>query len=107
MTPEGKVKADYRAWLRKCGIFYYSPVPFGYGKDHIDDFVCHRGYFLALEAKRPDTRPGPTERQENTLKSVFQNGGHAAVVYSLADVIEIISEIDKLPMIVGLLRLPE
>lgn len=55
MTPEGKVKDDLKKYLDSLGpdCWYYMPVPMGYGKRGVPDFIiCYRGFFLAPETKR-------------------------------------------------------
>lgn len=86
MTPEGQLKKDYRAWLRAQGAFFFSPVQMGYGKQGVDDFVCLRGQFYAIEAKRNDEKAEPTKRQWDCLKEVAGAYGCSAVVRSLYDV---------------------
>lgn len=95
MTPEGALKKQYRAWLRSIGAFCFSPTPVGYGQPGLDDFVCYRGRFFAVEAKRGDTRPKPTARQYATLEAVRDAGGWTVVAYSLEDVQEVIRQIDR------------
>lgn len=86
MTPEGKVKAEYRKWLRSIGAYVFSPTPMGFGHGGVDDFVCYRGRFLAIEAKRPDKKAKPTKLQETCLKAVILAGGLTVVAQSLDDV---------------------
>lgn len=55
MTPEGKVKKELREYLDSLGddCWYYMPVPMGYGKRGVPDFIiCYKGFFLAPETKR-------------------------------------------------------
>lgn len=57
MTPEGKVKAQVKAVLKKYRVWYFMPVSAGYGKHGVPDFICcvHNGgmfgAFLAIECK--------------------------------------------------------
>lgn len=83
MTPEGKVKKECRAWLRAAGCFIFSPTQMGYGKQGVDDFVCWRGNFIAIEYKREDGPAEPTERQGRCLTEVYEAGGDAWCVNSL------------------------
>ena len=84
-TPEGKLKKECRAWLRAQGAYVFSPVQVGMGAATVDDLVCFRGRFIAVEYKRPDTRPEPTKRQLQALAEVAAAGGSTALVYSLED----------------------
>lgn len=86
-TPEGKLKKEYRAWLRAQGAYVFSPVQMGFGTASVDDFVCYKGHFFAIEAKRPDDpKARPTARQEQCLRAVEAAGGMTCVARSLEDV---------------------
>lgn len=50
-------------------MYYYMPVPYGYGNQTVDFLGCHKGRFFAIEAKAPGKEPTP--RQERTLNQVF------------------------------------
>ena len=55
MTPEGKVKGALKKYLTSLGedCWYYCPVPTGYGKRGVPDFIiCYKGYFMGVETKR-------------------------------------------------------
>ena len=54
--------------------------------------VCHRGRFIALEAKVGKNQP--TKLQAVTIEQIRKAGGTAAVVRSVADVKTIISELE-------------
>ena len=82
-TPEGKLKAECRAWLRAQGAYIFSPVAFG-TTTTVDDLVCFKGAFIGIEYKRPDTRPKPTPRQEFIMGQIRAAGGEAIVVYELS-----------------------
>ena len=84
-TPEGKLKAECRAWLRAQGAYVFSPVQVGMGAATLDDLVCWKGKFVGLEYKRPDTRPPPTKRQEMVMAQIETAEGWAFVVYDLGE----------------------
>ena len=64
-----------------------------YGTAGIPDIiVCHRGRFIALEAKVGKNQP--TKLQAVTIEQIRKAGGTAAVVRSVADVKTIISELE-------------
>ena len=64
-----------------------------YGTAGIQDIiVCHRGRFIALEAKVGKNQP--TKLQAVTIEQIRKAGGSAAVVRSVADVKTIISELE-------------
>lgn len=93
-TPEGKVKDDIKAYLKEIGAYYYMPVPMGYGAKSVDFFVCWRGWFVAIEAKRPDG-PGPTKRQADVLQEVAEASGATVVAHSVEDVKERFRELAR------------
>jgi hypothetical protein len=52
MTPEAKVKAKIKKILLTHDIWYAMPHGAGYGNAGIPDFLCcHKGKFIAIEAK--------------------------------------------------------
>ena len=79
-TPEGKLKAICRAWLREIGAYIFSPVAFG-TTTTLDDLVCLRGHFVGIEYKRPDTRPKPTPRQDFIAAQIERAGGKVFICY--------------------------
>jgi hypothetical protein len=81
MTPEGRIKKKLKDLLDSYGkaLYYYMPVPSGYGKSTIDYLGCARGRFFGIEAKgRPDQ--GPTVRQEGVIEDILAAGGVVFVV---------------------------
>lgn len=80
-TPEAKVKAAIRAWLRERGIYSAMPIGSGYGSSGTPDFLCcWRGRFLAIEAKAPGKRSNTTHLQDRQLAAIRAAGGIALVV---------------------------
>lgn len=80
MTPEGRVKADIKKVLAKAGAWYCMPATGGYGKIGVPDFlVCHKGRFLAVEAKAPGKRNNTTKAQNDQLDEIFRAGGRSLV----------------------------
>ena len=79
MTPEGKVKAAIKRILAAHGCWDVMMVPTGYGKKGVPDFlVCHRGRFIAIEAKAGAGTPSP--HQEREIAAILAAGGIALVV---------------------------
>lgn len=67
MTPEGKVKQDVKDYLETLGkdCWYYMPVPMGYGKRGVPDFIiCYKGFLLAPETKRDGGKSKPWQERE-------------------------------------------
>lgn len=72
------------AWKEHGGQYATAGIP--------DIVVCHRGRFIALEAKVGKNQP--TKLQAVTIEQIRKAGGTAAVVRSVADVKTIISELE-------------
>lgn len=75
ITPEGRVKAAIRKWLRSKGIYVFSPVQMGVGRTTLDDLCCVNGRFVAIEYKAPGGAPTP--RQLVTMAEIRRAGGVA------------------------------
>lgn len=77
MTPEGKVKQDVKYYLNSLGkdCWWYCPVPMGYGKRGVPDFIiCYKGFFLAPETKR--AKGGvPHAMQDRQQEEIRDAGG--------------------------------
>lgn len=81
MTPEGKVKASVKAWLKARGIWYCTPAGTGFGASGVPDFLCcWQGRLLAIEAKAQGNRHGTTQLQDKQLAAIAAAGGIALVV---------------------------
>lgn len=79
MTPESAVKKHIKKVLETSGIYFIMPMGTGYGKSGVADFVaCHKGKFLAIEAKAGKGRT--TALQDRELQRVRDAGGVAIVV---------------------------
>ena len=81
--PEAKLKAECRAWMRFIGAYVFSPVQMGYGAATVDDLVCLKGKFVALEYKAEGKNPTP--RQETTMQEISRAGGFVRCIWSLDD----------------------
>lgn len=84
MTPEGKVKEDLKDFLGSLGAdcWYYMPVPMGYGKRGVPDFIiCYKGYFLAPETKRPGGKSEPWQvREQEAIRAAGGISGRVTTV---------------------------
>ena len=80
MTPEAKIKRAIKSILDNYNdnVYYYMPVPSGYGSTIIDyiGFACGCGF--AIEAKRPGGKPTP--RQEVVIDRMCRAGGVVFVI---------------------------
>ena len=99
MTPEGKVKRKITALLKKYDrLWYFMPVPGGFGVRTVDYIGCFRGVLFIIEAKRPGK--DATDLQKKTIREVREAGGAAFVVNdddSLARLKEWLDEWDASP----------
>jgi len=92
-TPEGKVKKTVSSLLRSTpGLYYFMPVPSGYGESSLDYLGCYRGRFFGIETKRPGGKP--TDRQKKVIEKIQETGGAAFVIDG--DISELKTWIDSL-----------
>lgn len=80
MTPEGKVKAKISKYLKTLApqLWYFMPVPGGFGVRTVDYIGCYKGVMFVIEAKRPGK--DATDLQKLTLDTVRRAGGAAFVI---------------------------
>jgi hypothetical protein len=80
VTPEAKTKALIKLILDKYAnsIYYYMPVPQGYGAATLDYLGYCRGRGFAIEAKRPGGRP--SQRQMVTIERIMLSGARVFVI---------------------------
>lgn len=79
MKKEADVKAEVKKILKNLGIWYFMPVPTGYGVQGIPDIICcAEGVFIAIETKFG--RNKPTKWQEIRLNEIDEAGGFAWVI---------------------------
>lgn len=78
-TPEGLVKNHIRKMLKQAGAYSVMPIGTGYGNSGVPDIlVCHKGRFIAIEAKSGNNQP--TALQWKNLKDISNAGGIALVI---------------------------
>ena len=76
--PEKKVKQEIKDYLTARQIYFFMPVPTGYGRRVIPDFiVCYRGRFIALECK---SDVGTTSAWQDRELAMIRGSGGVAVV---------------------------
>jgi len=94
-TPEGRVKDKIKALLdAHPHLYYYMPVPTGYGKATIDFLCCYRGHFFGIEAKAPGKVPTP--RQEGVLEQIWLAGGGVFKIDGVAGLDALRQMLDRL-----------
>ena len=80
LTPEGKVKIQISALLKKYNVWYFYPLMSGYGSSGVPDIICCvDGIFVGIEAKADKTKK-PTRLQESCGQRIQASGGHWMVV---------------------------
>lgn len=80
-TPEGKVKAAVKTFLKSKGAWFCMPIGTGFGNSGVPDFVaCWGGKFIAIETKAPGKRSNTTVLQDKQIAGIHQAGGVAVVV---------------------------
>jgi len=78
-TPETKVKTKIKAVLKKHGVYYTMPIGGAFSNIGTPDFlVCHKGYFIGIEAKAGKNKP--TALQEKHMEDIRAAGGIAFVI---------------------------
>ena len=78
-TPEGRVKRQVTDFLKSLDqIYYFMPVPSGYGESTLDYIGCYRGLLFAIETKAPGKRP--TNRQNQIISAITRAGGRVFVI---------------------------
>jgi hypothetical protein len=76
MAPEGALKGKVKRFLHtQQGVWFFMPVPSGYGTPSLDFIGCYQGRFFAIETKAPNKLP--TARQKSTMEAMQQAGGWA------------------------------
>lgn len=91
LTPEGKVKAKVRAWLKERGIWHFLPVSNGMGVHGIPDILCcWNGKFVALECKAAGKRKNTSELQDRQIMAIHKSGGIAVVVDDVSQLDELL-----------------
>ncbi len=80
-TPEGKVKAAVKRYLKERGIWFCMPMGTGFGSSGVPDFLCCAGgRFVAIETKAPGKRKNTTALQDQQIAAINATGGTAVVI---------------------------
>lgn len=79
-TPEGKIKQQIKKILDSHApfLYYYMPVPNGYGRPTVDYLGCICGFFFSIEAKKPGGKP--TALQAQVMLEIDEAGGKSFVI---------------------------
>ena len=94
LTPEGKVKAEVKKYLKEIGAYYFMPVQTGYGRRGVDFYICYCGWFIALETKGGEAVPSPSQRK--VLEDVDSCGGIALCINDVSMLRQRIEWIDAI-----------
>jgi hypothetical protein len=80
-TPEAKVKAKVKAYLRERGVWFCMPMGTGFGSSGVPDFICcHNGKLIGIETKAPGKLKNTTPLQDMQIEAIRESGGIAVVV---------------------------
>lgn len=96
MTPEGRVKAAVKAYLKTlANCWWFLPVSNGMGSMGIPDFIiCYRGVFIGLETKAPGKENNVTPLQARNIAHINGAGGYAFAASTLDQLKAVIQRID-------------
>lgn len=79
MKNESHVKAEVKKILDEVGAWYFMPVPVGYGRHGIPDFIaCLNGRFVAIETKFAQRLV--TAHQQREIQAIRHAKGVALVI---------------------------
>jgi hypothetical protein len=95
MRPEDQLKKkvlDYLATKHIWHFVYTASTTFGLP----DILVLFKGVFIGLELKREDKKGIASLLQKEMICSIKKNGGFAAVVDNLEEVVELIECLDNM-----------
>jgi hypothetical protein len=80
-TPEGRVKAKVKEYLKARGIWWFMPVSNGMGSHGIPDIIAIiDGRFVGIECKAPGKRNNTSELQKTQIAAINAAGGLAIVI---------------------------
>ena len=92
-TPEGRVKTKIKQFLKKQGVYFFSPIGGPYSTQGVPDIICCvQGYFLAIEVKAPGREKQVTDLQWHNIKAINEAGGRAIVATSVEQVENVFEE---------------
>ena len=84
MTPEGRVKAAVKAYLKANNIWFFMPQNIGMGQSGVPDFICclpeFYGKMLGIETKAPGKRGNTTALQKLQIAGIQLAKGWAIVI---------------------------
>lgn len=98
-TPESKVKDRIKVILKAHGAYWAMPMGSGFGHAGVPDFLaCHRGRFIAIEAKAG--KGTTTALQDAQLALIREAKGCALVINenSLQQLEDILTWLDELTL---------
>lgn len=64
-------------------------------KGEPDIIGCYRGFYVAIELKRPDGKGKASKLQEVKLRRIRESGGFGIIADNLEEVLKIFEEIDQ------------
>lgn len=89
-TPEAKVKAKIKKFLKEKGVYNFSPIGSAFGTHGVPDIICcYNGLFIAIEVKAPGKLGTLTANQIAHIEKINSAGGRAIVADSLDKVVDL------------------
>lgn len=94
MKSEAALQAEILRYLRSLGIWCWVMKTIVCNECGVPDIICcYKGYFVGLEVKTLKGKVSAPQRLQ--LKRIQMARGRAAVVRSMADVIEVLEKLDS------------
>lgn len=98
-TVKDWVKDALKPYVDAGEAWVFMPVPYGFGKQSVDFLVCFRGWFLAIETKRPKGEH-PTGRQVVTMTEIDRAHGLVILARDKKEVDAMARILARLPVLV-------
>lgn len=94
-TPEAKVKAKIKKFLKERGVYFFSPIGSAFGTHGVPDLVCcYKGLFVGIEVKAPGKLGTLTANQQAHLAKIKEAGGWAIVIDDVSKVVDLFDRLD-------------
>ena len=87
MTPEAKVKAKVKAFLKKNNVYFFMPRGTAMGRSGIPDIVCCiNGMFVGIECKAGANKPTALQLYEHQQ---IRNSKGIAIIINETNIAEV------------------
>jgi Holliday junction resolvase len=93
---ENKIRDRIKTALEARGAWIVNTDAITRGRYGVPDLIgCYRGFFFAIEVKKPTGSKGTTPEQERELAAIKRAKGFAAVCTSEREALEFLLRIDE------------